>query len=158
MAESSSSSSSPPPRKRARTEEVQVGPSVNEVYVTIHCVAFETGELESKTLGVYESPEAADRRIIEHKISTIIDDSYLYEDLCWKYGIPFKGDSDGDSDSDGEDKFDEEAIERDLDELVKLYYETIKGGSKHRWFVQKTNIIYADSDFVAGFVKSSKKT
>jgi len=156
-------SGSSPPKKRARSEEAGDGTNpgnsrVEEVYVAIHCYVTCYSEIKVETLGVYESLEKAERKIVKHKIDTIISSGNA-DELEQKY-IKFPADSDSDSEAEpwGE-RFDEEAIERDLDELVKKYFGPgDRYGGNHTWVIQKKKIVYAGSDFVAGFVKSAHKT
>jgi hypothetical protein len=154
-------SGSSPPKKRARSEEVGDGAKlgnshVEEVYVAIHCHVTCYDELEVETLGVYESLEKAERKIVKDKIDTIIMSGDAKE-LEKNYMKEFSDDSDSEAPPWGE-RFDEEAIEGDLDELVKKYFGPGDTYGNHTWEIQKKKIVYADSDFVAGFVKSAHKT
>lgn len=152
-------SGSSPPKKRARSED---GTTVKdfclkEVHVAIHCHVDSYDELEVEILGVYESLEKAERKIVKDKISTIIESGDA-DELEKKYTKEFSDDIDSRVPRWGE-LFDNEALERDLDELVKKYFgpgDMMHGN--HTWAIQKKKIVYADSDFVAGFVKSALKT
>jgi hypothetical protein len=155
-------SGSSPPKKRARSEEVGDGANlrdfrVKEVYVAVHCENDSHNENRIEVLGAYESIEEAERKIVEDKISEIIISGDV-DELEQKYIKEFSDDSDSPAEPWGE-RFDEEAIERDLDELVKKYFRPgVLYGANHTWVIQKKKIVYADSDFVAGFVKSAHKT
>jgi hypothetical protein len=162
-------SGSSPPKKRARSEEVEDGKNVKdfrmeEVYVAVHFEADSYTENPIAILGAFESLFEAERKIVEDKLYTIIDsvDSFEFQE---KYAneFPFPNNSDSDSDSDSRvspwlELFDREALERDLDELIKRY---LVPGDKifgtHTWEIQRTKVVYADSVFVAGFVKSAHK-
>jgi hypothetical protein len=157
-------SGSSPPKKRVRTEEVQDGTNlrdfrVKEVYVAVHCENDSYNENHIKVLGVYESIEEAEREIVGDKISEIIISGDV-DELEQKYMKEFSDDSDSYSEAKPwSERFDEEAIERDLDELVKKYFKPgVLDVTNHTWVIQKKKIVYADSDFVAGFVKSAHKT
>jgi hypothetical protein len=150
-------SGSSPPKKRARSEEVEDGTDVKdfrveEVYVAVHC----ENDNRIEVLGVYESLEKAERKIVKDKISAIMINVYA-DELGQKYMKEFSGDGDSKAKPWGE-RFDQEAIARDLDELVKRYFGPENTYGNHMWAIQKTKVVYADSDFVAGFVKFAHKT
>jgi hypothetical protein len=157
-------SGSSPPKKRARSEEVQDGTVVNDlrvekvyVYVATHCHVNCYDEIRVDTLGVFESLEKAERRIVEDKIDTVMyggDDDELEQ----KYSKEFTDDSDSESSRSWPDCLDQEAIARDLDELVEKFFGPGDKHGNHTWAIRKKKIVYADSDFVAGFVKSAHKT
>lgn len=149
-----------PPKKRARIKEVGDGTKtedsrVEEVFVAIYCHLDSYDELEVEILGVYESLEKAKRKIVKSKIDAIIMSGDA-DELEREYMKEFSDDSDSEAPPWGE-RFDEEAIEGDLDELVKKYFGPGDTYGNRTWEIQKKKIVYADNDFVAGFVKSAHK-
>ena len=162
-------SGSSPPKKRARSEEVGDGADVKdsrveEVYVAVHFETDSYTQYPIAILGAFESLFEAKSKIVENKIVTILHsvDRVDTPEFFEKYANepPFEYSSDSDSEGPPwHERFDREALERDLDDLVERY---LGPGNKifgtHTWEIQRTKVVYADSDFVAGFVKSAHKT
>jgi len=160
-------SGSSPPKKRARSEEVGDGTNVKdfrlkEVYVAVHFQDDGFSENPIVILGAFESLFEAEREIVEDKLYTIID-TVDFVDFQEKYAneVPFPSRIDSDSDSEAPpwyESFDREALERDLDEIVEKYFgQRDKYPGHHTWGIHRTKVVYADSVFVAGFVKSAHK-